>query len=831
MRRLALSLLLVTLLGLLPGCGGESTSSAGGTPVVTPAVTQASDVSRPTNGSLDIISTLQLVGDSTVDNLGSVSPRSEVSARTLDVPPGYSPVDFTLQGQGGGTAHFEGYYADGKPSLIEITLTDYGFPDGETTASGKIKMTLNLQLQGSKRDGQVELQGALSFADAGEHTFDIFLAIVQDDPVGTRANLDNTGFVNLFPLRLFNNAEIDDSAVFVTIVGTDAPTPGTLNPPPTHYYYLAQAGDTAMTIFPADTKLSDGSYARAKEKSFPLTDMTKVAEHTYQVNLPTINLISGKVFFALGQPLLGIGANDAAGTQVTLPSPTSAVDSPTMFEQIELSVTKSGADKFYKLFVNATTIDTMCFGPALRVDKADGTHEVVGFSGPSQTEPDGSYCVRDDFIAEIGKAPTAFQNFVTQSGILLFGQKPGDVNSVVCVLGPPQVIGLKNPQGGPQNAELNTYLDSFMAANWATFVSQINPGFDYPQTQNKDFTYASNNPVANLVSLKCAFAAGTNSGLDDVYSLGTPTTSVVWECDDPDHKEEKSPYSFYANSGSQAHRRLGTVILGCFQRGVSFNDRADSSKFYTEPGQHYNFFSKVVHQLAYRHIMYGFGYDDVYGQDGTQSGPVGLTDSNELPDQSTPSIRLVTIIVPKFKPVATTRPTLTFDPASGPVGTIVTLHAPQNGLFTHATNVLFDTNGVGTGNFTIVDGQTITVAVPGFAKGSLSLSVAVPGVPGGVIDSGSQQFTVTATTFTFTPTSAKVGDTLTLSTGNLPLVPNPALLFKQANGEGLVGAPLTMTATGTWTTKVPAGVASGKLVVDLVGGTRAESTQPFTLLP
>lgn len=58
------------------------------------------------------------------------------------------------------------------------------------------------------------------------------------------------------------------------------------------------------------------------------------------------------------------------------------------------------------------------------------------------------------------------------------------------------------------------------------------------------------------------------------------------------------------------------------------------------------------------------GYDDVFGQDGTQAGPIGLTKDNQLPTSGKPMIKLVTIIIPTFKPVAFTLPTLSFSPVA-----------------------------------------------------------------------------------------------------------------------------------------------------------------------
>ncbi len=832
--------LLVAVFLFLPGCGGSSQDSGAVSP--TPPESSVQPVPK-----VDILSAMQSLASQVPGNLPSASPRSldariESSAR-VDCPAGYTPVEFTIPGTGqsGGTATVEGCYADGKPSDFTLTLEDFVFPDGRAKATGVVSVAVNLTPdQASTFKGTLRMIGKLDFNDAGAHSFDIILGFLRSQVVATKAGVDGSPLVNFFPLRLENHApEIDNSNIFVTIIGKDAPSGDPA--PPAHYYYLARPGDVVMTIFPPDVKEEDGSYKLASEKSFALSQMTRVGDNVYQVNVPTANsegnpaLLSGKIFFAVNRRLQGIGANKADATDVTLPSPVSDIDGQTMFEQMELTAS-IGNDPNFTLFVNATTIDFMSFGPALRVDKADGTHEVIGFSGASQTEPDGSYCVRDDFIKAMGAGPQPFKNYVVQGGIRVFGEEPSDANSVVRVLGPPTVVPITQADMvTPVNPELNTYLDDFIAENWATFLGQINTGFKYKD----DFTW---DPLAggSGVSLTCTFAAGTNTGTGDKYDLGPPTTEVVFRCDDPENVEPPagvSPknflYHFYSNSGSDAHKRLGSIILAGFNRGLLFDSRDVEADFYTQPQQKFNFFAKVVHDLAFQHIMYGFGYDDVFGQDGTQAGPIGLTKDNQLPTSGKPIIKLVTIIIPTFKPVASTLPTLSFSPSSGAVGDPVTLTAPIPGLFKGASNVLFDKIGVGSGNFKLdATNTTITTNVPpGAPTGQVKIAVAVPGVPGGQIDSGGAEFQVTAARFTFSPTFAALKDELTVTTFQLPVIAaSPTILFPDKDGkEGAVGALMT-GSNGVYKVKVPDGnVGSGYLQIPLVGGGVAVSTERFVL--
>jgi hypothetical protein len=65
-------------------------------------------------------------------------------------------------------------------------------------------------------------------------------------------------------------------------------------------------------------------------------------------------------------------------------------------------------------------------------------------------------------------------------------------------------------------------------------------------------------------------------------------------------------------------------LSSALNRGVfeNYNDWDDPTKFYTRPDGRYNHYSKIMHQFALDNKVYGFGYDDVYGQDPTLSEPV-----------------------------------------------------------------------------------------------------------------------------------------------------------------------------------------------------------------
>lgn len=55
-----------------------------------------------------------------------------------------------------------------------------------------------------------------------------------------------------------------------------------------------------------------------------------------------------------------------------------------------------------------------------------------------------------------------------------------------------------------------------------------------------------------------------------------------------------------------------------------------------------------MHDFALDNVIYGFAYDDVYGQDSTISGPIGLTSSGAVPPSDAGDVVDVTLIIPAF---------------------------------------------------------------------------------------------------------------------------------------------------------------------------------------
>ena len=161
-------------------------------------------------------------------------------------------------------------------------------------------------------------------------------------------------------------------------------------------------------------------------------------------------------------------------------------------------------------------------------------------------------------------------------------------------------------------------------------------------------------------------------------------------------------------------------------------------------------------------------------------------------------------------------PTITgFTPASGPVGTSVTISGAN---LSGATSVKF--NGVSQPAFTVNGGGTqITAAVPaGATTGKITVTT-----PGGTATSATD-FTVTIPVPTitgFTPTSGPVGTVVTINgTG---LTGASAVTF-----NGTAASSFTVVSTTQINATVPAGAATGKIAVTTPGGT-ATSAADFTV--
>lgn len=164
--------------------------------------------------------------------------------------------------------------------------------------------------------------------------------------------------------------------------------------------------------------------------------------------------------------------------------------------------------------------------------------------------------------------------------------------------------------------------------------------------------------------------------------------------------------------------------------------------------------------------------------------------------------------------LTTNGPTITsFAPTSGAPGTPVVITGTN---LTGATSVTF--GGIPAAAFTVNNPTTITATVPtGAVNGPISVTT-----PNGTTSStASFEVSPPPSIASFTPTSGKVGDTVTITGANLTGA--SAVRF-----AGTPAATFAVTSPTTITATVPAGAGAGTIQVTTPGGTGTSAT-PFTV--
>jgi hypothetical protein len=159
-------------------------------------------------------------------------------------------------------------------------------------------------------------------------------------------------------------------------------------------------------------------------------------------------------------------------------------------------------------------------------------------------------------------------------------------------------------------------------------------------------------------------------------------------------------------------------------------------------------------------------------------------------------------------------PTITsFTPASGPMGTSVTINGTN---FIGATSVAF--NGTAA-NFTVTSGTAIQATVPsGTTTGPLSVTT-----PGGTATSTNNFIVIPPPAITsFTPTSGPVGTVVAIGGANFTAA--TAVTFNGSAASFTLASDTAIQAT------VPVGATTGPLSVTTPGGT-ASSTNDFIVIP
>lgn len=408
-----------------------------------------------------------------------------------------------------------------------------------------------------------------------------------------------------FTVRVANTSQYPDDQVFITVLGK--------NPEKTAFYYVKfGAGDNnSSELF--------GGLSASASYSQQLSLLKKVDENVYSFQCPKQNLISGRIYLSFGKKLQDLGLNDPnQPLSLRLPSATGLPDAQTVYEFMELSATtQPSAPQDYTLFANTSVVDFFSVGLGMTMDYHQGGNnlsDTVGFV-------DGA---RDKILVEFEKSstPPEFRNYIRRDG----GQ------AVLRVLAPVQKVTLE-PDGA-----LAHFLDSAIDAGWAHYASvTLNILDNLPGFNPYGYKY-SGQPITNgILSMTCTakpsadVAGGVLESLGEVCNLPKPTSRIVFFCDDNQSPPLKAPdKDTYRNAGSDGHKRLVSLIGAALNRGVfeNYADWSDSSKFYTRADGKFNHFAKIMHQFALDNKVYGFGYDDVYGQDPTLAHP--LDDVNQV---------------------------------------------------------------------------------------------------------------------------------------------------------------------------------------------------------
>ena len=406
---------------------------------------------------------------------------------------------------------------------------------------------------------------------------------------------------NTFTVKVVNNSDYPDDKVFVSVSGKDRND--------TAFYYLKfGSGGSAQS-------LPFGPVTGWADYSAPLTSLVKEeAAHTYSFQCPYENLVSGRVYVSFGKKLQGYGLNNVADPKsLQLPSASGAPDYLTLYEFMELSATIPEVGKGpqeYTLFTNTSVVDFFSIGLGMTLAYQDGTNEAlqtVGFVDNA----------RELVLAEFAKpaVPDVFRRLIRNQ----------DGSKVLRVLGPNQSVALDG-----ENSPIGQFLQTALDSGWTHYAANVLNIPDNLPSHTFGYQYTGQLIQGGLLNMTLTAkpAGDTDSPLGEQYSLSEPTSKIVFFCDDV--LNNRPVNNTYANLGSEGHKRLVSLIGAAFNRGVfeSYTDWGNASAFYTRADGKFNWYAKIMHQFAIAGKVYGFGYDDVYGQDPTLSRK--LDDVNRL---------------------------------------------------------------------------------------------------------------------------------------------------------------------------------------------------------
>jgi hypothetical protein len=400
---------------------------------------------------------------------------------------------------------------------------------------------------------------------------------------------------NTFTVRIVNTSDYPDDQVFVGVNGKNAAK--------TAFYYLKFGANDQ------NTSQLFGGKERFAEYSQKLSSLKKEGEHTYSFQCPRENLVSGRIYLSFGKQLQGIGLNNPSDPlTLALPSASGFPDAQTVWEFMELSATTQPADpNNYTLFANTSVVDFFSLGLKMTLNyQKNGANasETVGFVDNA----------RNQILAAFEEAgtPSEFRNYVRKDGS----------NTILRVLGPHQAVAI-NPAG-----PTSQFLAPAINEGWTKYAAE-NLIIDDSLAHKYFYKYNGQKIVNDILRMTCVAkppgdtAGGELESLNEVSALPKPTSRIIFFCDD----DGPAPPPFrntWKNLGSEGHKRLCSLLSAALNRGV-FNNYADwnsPEKFYTRADGRYNHYAKIMHRFALAGKVYGFGYDDVYGQDPTLAEPL-----------------------------------------------------------------------------------------------------------------------------------------------------------------------------------------------------------------
>lgn len=525
-------------------------------------------------------------GSSQFSPTGNVRNRGQNTLVVLDATP-----DARFQGQGTAVAHVtaRGYDAEGKQiygpveEVYDEELVFQGFPD----------RTHRVLLSYKRGQGYplATHEEAVDFVNDDDGV--IVLNSIQPKALATADR-------PTFTVRIQNNSDYPDDQVFVSVNGK--------NDSKTAFYYVRFGAHDKNSSQPFEGLDKADQYSQA------LNLLTPEGPRTYSFQCPRENLVSGRIYLSFGRKLKGLGLNNPADPlSLQLPSATGAPDAQTLYEFMELSATRPtdlSAPQVFTLFANTSVVDFFSIGLGMRLDYHDNgvnKSEAVGFVDNA----------RSQILAEFDSTstPNEFKNYIRKDGS----------QAILRILSPVQAISLA-PAGA-----LSQFLDSAIDEAWTHYAGvALNITDDLPG-HTYGYTYTGLPILGGILQMTCTSkpsgdtAGGELESLGEVCNLPKPTSRIVFFCDDNQSPPLALPdRDTYRNAGSQGHKRLVSLIGAALNRGVfsNYRDWASATKFYTRTDGRYNHFSAIMHKFALDGKVYGFGYDDLYGQDPTLAWPL-----------------------------------------------------------------------------------------------------------------------------------------------------------------------------------------------------------------